>query len=213
MWRGGGSSSSSGGDEVVVCSYVGSLSPAPVYHLQSIQPSIYLPQRCSSSNGFVIGLWFSYTSGNAVTKPPRRPRTIFPEFQPGVFLMLRVNAVTRSASSVVGVRCTVTSGSNFVISYLLIYFFCQSIANLSFSHLLWFHCGDINPGCTAAFCFLVQKKIDKKKKNTIWIELPLSLFQWDVCMYLYVSIGIKWKRKGKFYKCNLLILRMNVMNI
>lgn len=54
-------------------------------HLQSIRRSIYLP-RCSSSsssNGFVIGLRFSYISGNAVTSP-RRPPPPPPHNLPGI---------------------------------------------------------------------------------------------------------------------------------
>lgn len=53
--------------------------------LQSIRRSIYLP-RCSSSssNGFVIGLRFSYISGNAVTSPRRPPPPPPPHNLPGI---------------------------------------------------------------------------------------------------------------------------------
>lgn len=53
-------------------------------NLQSVPRSIYLPWRCgsSSSNGFVIGLRFSYISGNAVTSPRRLPPRNLPGISP-----------------------------------------------------------------------------------------------------------------------------------
>lgn len=53
-------------------------------HLQPVRRSIYLPRCCRCSNGFVIGLRFSYISGNAVTSP-RRPLHNLPGISPLCF--------------------------------------------------------------------------------------------------------------------------------
>lgn len=65
-----GSVSRGSGDEVA-CVYWYPINPAPL-HLSSLQLAFYLYQHCSCSNGFVIGLWFSYSTGNAVTSSCQR---------------------------------------------------------------------------------------------------------------------------------------------
>lgn len=65
-------------------------------HLQPVRRSIYLPRcrcRSSSSNGFVIGLRFSYISGNAVTSPRRSLHNL-----PGISPLRLCNASSKCSN-------------------------------------------------------------------------------------------------------------------
>lgn len=59
-----GSVSRGSGDEVACVHWYPITPPRP---LPSLQLAFYLYQHCGCSNGFLIGLWFSFTTGNAVT--------------------------------------------------------------------------------------------------------------------------------------------------
>lgn len=73
-------------------------------HLQSVRRSIYLPRCCySSSNGFVIGLRFSYISGNAVTSP-RRP--LLPHNLPRISPRRLCNASSKCSNLVCALGCS-----------------------------------------------------------------------------------------------------------